>query len=143
MDLNRATLIGNITRDPEVRTTPSGKSVTTLGVATNRAWTDAAGQKQTQVEFHSVVLWSKLAEIAGQYLRKGSRIYIEGRLQTREWTAQDGAKRTRTEIVAENMIMLSGGPRGERPTSPASSPAPVAGAPEAVEEEVKVEDIPF
>jgi len=143
MDLNRAMIIGNLTRDPELRTTPSGKQVTTLGIATNRAWTDASGQKQQQAEFHSVVFWSKLAEIVGQYLHKGSRIYVEGRLQTREWTAQDGAKRQRTEIIAENMIML-GGRAGEHPMSAAgSSPTPSAGPQEVVEEEVKVEDIPF
>lgn len=107
-------LIGNLTRDPEMRTTTTGQSVCSFGVATNRTWTDAAGQKQEQAEFHNIVAWAKLAEICSQYLTKGRKVYIEGRLQTREWQAQDGAKRNRTEIVAENMIMLD---RGQGKTS--------------------------
>ncbi|MDO8499127.1 MAG: single-stranded DNA-binding protein [bacterium] len=151
MDLNRATLIGNITRDPEVRSTPTGKSVATVGIATNRMWTDAAGQKQKQAEFHNVVFWGKLAEIAGQYLKKGKKIYVEGRLQTRDWTGQDGVKKYRTEIVADNMIMLdhAGGAVGSPATSHSSAPSyqpdEASSAPmkEVVEEEIKVEDIPF
>lgn len=148
MDLNRVTLIGRLTQDPEVRTTPSGQSVTNLKVVTNRMWTGQDGTKQERAEFHSCVLWGKLADIAGQYLTKGQRIYIEGRLETRDWTGQDGVKRYRTEIIAENMIML-GGPRGSgapagnenAPSyeSPRSASAPV----EPEEEEIKVEDIPF
>ena len=111
MDLNRATIIGRVIRDPEVRTTTSGQSVTTISVATNRSWTDGAGVKQEKGEFHNCVMWGKLAEIAGQYLTKGRRIYIEGRIETRDWTGQDGIKRYRTEIISENMIMLDG-PRG-------------------------------
>ena len=106
IDLNKVQIIGRITQDIEVRQTPNGNSVTTLSVATNRNWTDGSGMKQEQVEFHNVVLWGKLAEIAGQYLGKGRKIYIEGRLQTRSWEAQDGSKRYRTEIIGENMIML-------------------------------------
>lgn len=108
MNLNRAIILGNITRDPELRTTPSGKAVTTIGVATNRKWTDTNGQKQEQAEFHNVVLWGRLAEIANQYLTKGALVLIEGRLQTRSWEGQDGVKKYRTEIIAENMQM---GPR--------------------------------
>ena len=115
MDLNRATILGRLTRDPEVRNTPSGQSVSTIGVATNRVWTDNTGVRQERVEFHDVVLWGKLAEIAGQYLSKGRRIYVEGRLQTRDWVGQDGVKRYKTEIVANNLIMLDG-PRGSAPT---------------------------
>jgi single-strand DNA-binding protein len=89
MDLNRVMIIGRLTRDPELRNTPNGKAVATVSLATNRIWLDGNGQKQKQTEFHNVVLWSKLAEIANQYLRKGAKIYIEGRLQTREWTGQD------------------------------------------------------
>lgn len=104
--LNRATILGNLTRDPEVKQIPSGQSVCTLGVATNRQWTDQSGQKQEATEFHNVVAWGRLAEICGQYLAKGRKVYIEGRLQTREWEGQDGIKRYRTEIIAENLIML-------------------------------------
>ena len=106
MNLNRAMLIGNLTRDPEVRTTPSGQNVASFGVATNRSWTDQSGQKQEKAEFHNIVAWGKLADICGQYLTKGKKIYVEGRLQSREWEGQDGIKRNRTEIVLENMIML-------------------------------------
>jgi single-strand DNA-binding protein len=146
MDLNRVTLIGRLTRDPEVRTTPAGKSVASITVATGRAWTDQAGQKQKESEFHNIVMWSKLADIAGQYLRKGARLYVEGRLKTRDWTGQDGVKRYRTEIVAENMIMLDGPARSGAtsdaiPNNPnndsSEEPQPV------MEEEIKVEDIPF
>ena len=142
MDLNRATLIGRVTRDPEMRTTPSGQSVTTLSVATNRAWTDNAGVKQERSEFHNCVLWGKLAEIASQYVTKGRRIYIEGRIETRDWTGQDGVKRYRTEIVAENMIMLDG-PKGASGAGPAPTSGSTSQPPEMVEEEIKVEDIPF
>lgn len=138
-------IIGNCTRDPEVRSTPNGKSVASMGVATNRVWTDANGQKQKQAEFHNVVLWGKLAEIAGQYLKKGQKVYIEGRLQTREWTAQDGTKRNRTEVVAENLIMLSSktGGFGAAPSGDEPSYSAPNGPAEVVEEEIKVEDIPF
>ena len=144
MNLNRAMIIGNITRDPEVRTTPNGHNVCSIGVATNRFWTDNSGQKQTQVEYHNVVLWGKLADIAGQYLHKGDKVYVEGRLQTRDWTAQDGTKRIRTEIVAENLIMLGG--RGGASSGNAGSSAPSqdqSQGQEVIEEEVRVEDIPF
>ncbi len=148
MDLNRATIIGRLTRDPELRSLPSGRSVASFSVATNRMWTDPQGQKQKQVEYHNIVVWSKLAETASQYLKKGSRVYVEGRLQTREWAGQDGVKRTRTEIISDNFIMLDGRP-SEGGTfvsaSNASFPpsAPSASPQEVVEEEIKVEDIPF
>lgn len=146
MDLNRVSLIGRLTRDPEVRSTPAGRSVASVTVATGRAWTDQAGQKQKESEFHNVVMWSKLADIAGQYLRKGARLYVEGRLKTRDWTGQDGVKRYRTEIIAESMIMLDGPARSGTASEPAQNnqnsdshdePQPV------IEEEIKVEDIPF
>lgn len=152
MDLNRATIIGRLTRDPELRSLPTGRSVASFSVATGRVWTDANGQKQKQTEFHNVVVWAKLAETAAQYLKKASRIYVEGRLQTRDWTGQDGAKRTRTEIVCDSFIMLDGKPSGDAvhssntaasaPNSFGSAPAS-AGPQEVVEEEIKVEDIPF
>lgn len=106
MSLNRVQLIGNLTRDPELRQIPGGQTVATLSIATNFTWSDSMGQKQEKAEFHNVVAWRKLAEICGQYLRKGSKIFIEGRLQTRDWEGEDGVKRYKTEIVADNMIML-------------------------------------
>jgi len=106
MNLNKAMIIGNLTKDPEVRTTPQGQSVASFSVATNQTWTDANGQKQERAEFHNIVAWRKLAEIAGQYLKKGARVYVEGRIQTRSWDGQDGNKRYMTEIVAESLIML-------------------------------------
>jgi len=130
MNLNKAMIIGNLTQDPEVRNTPGGQTVASFGVATNFIWTDQSGQRQQKAEFHNIVAWRKLAEICGQYLKKGAKIYIEGRLQTRDWVGQDGVKRYRTEIVADNMIMLdrpigSGGaaPRpAEQPSAPAEEP---------------------
>ncbi len=147
MDLNRAQLIGNVTRDPELRTTPAGQSVTSFGVATNAQWTDNQGQKQQRTEFHNCVAWGKLAEICSQYLVKGKKVYVEGRLQTRDWEAPDGAKRTRTEIVLDNMIMLDrgGAPGTSGPSEPSVTPltenAPVEKAPGG--DEIRVEDIPF
>ncbi len=145
MDLNRVTLIGNLTRDPELRNTPNGKAVASMSIATNRYWTDAQGQKQKEAEFHNIVMWSKLAEIASQYLRRGSKVYVEGRLQTREWTGQDGIKRYRTEIIADNMIMLNG-PSAAGTGEKTVNNTPVAKEEnngEIIEEEIKVEDIPF
>lgn len=106
MSLNRVQLIGNLTRDPEVKQIPGGQTVATFGVATNFSWKDSAGNRQTKVEFHNIVAWRKLAEICGQYLKKGGKVFIEGKIQTRDWEAEDGTKRYRTEIVADNMIML-------------------------------------
>ena len=119
MDLNKAMIIGNVTRDPETRSTANGQPVTSFSIATNLTWTDQSGQKQQKAEFHNIVAWRKLAEICGQYLKKGSKVYIEGRLQTSDWTGQDGNKRYKTEIVAENMIMLDnkGGGGGGAPAS--------------------------
>lgn len=100
-------IIGNITRDPDVRQTANGATVASFSVATNFFWTDPAGNRQERVEFHNIVAWRKLAEICGQYLHKGSKVYVEGRLQTRDWIDKNtGQKRYITEIVAENMIML-------------------------------------
>jgi single-strand DNA-binding protein len=144
MNLNKAMIIGNITRDPEVRTTPQGTSVCNFSVATNLIWTDASGQRQEKAEFHNIVAWRKLAEICGQYLRKGSKVYIEGRLQTREWEGQDGIKRYRTEIIAENMIMLDRAGAGTA-KSEGAAPTPTEEIPEneGESEEVQVENIPF
>lgn len=142
MDLNRATVLGRLTRDPEVRTTPNGRSVASLAIATNRVWVNQnTGTKEEKVEFHNCVLWGKLAEIAGQYLSKGRRIYVEGRLETRDWTGNDGIKRYRTEIIVDNMIMLDG-PKGSTGVSNHDDSVPPIPT-EVVEEEIKVEDIPF
>lgn len=148
MNLNRATIIGNLTRDPEIKTTATGQTVASFGVATNYTWKDASGQKQEKAEFHNIVAWGKLAEICGQYLGKGRKVYLEGRLQTREWEGKDGAKRNRTEIVCENMIMLdrsngpaagAGAPRANAAVGQEQQPA---GSSEG-NEEIRVEDIPF
>ena len=125
MNLNKAMIIGNLTRDPELKNTPSGIPVATFGVATNRVWKDQAGQKQSKAEFHNIVTWRGLAEICGQYLKKGAKIYIEGRLETRDWVGQDNVKRYRTEIVADNMIMLDrAGNAGSNPFPSEAPPVP-------------------
>jgi len=104
--LNRVTLIGNLTRDPELKYTPQGTAVCTFGLATNREWTDSSGQKQEGVEFHRIVAWGKLGEICSQLLQKGTKAFVEGRLQTRTWKTQDGNDRQITEIVIEEMMAL-------------------------------------
>lgn len=146
MNLNKAMIIGNVTRDPEVRTTPSGQNVTSFGVATNRRWKDQSGQPKEQVEYHNVVAWRRLAEIAGQYLKKGSKVYIEGRLQTRSWDDQSGVKRYKTEIITESMIMLDKAGTALATSSsraPAEANEGVQPEPAASEPEINVEDIPF
>lgn len=147
MSLNRAQLIGNLTRDPEMRQTSGGRTVANFGIATNRRWTDASGQQQEKVEFHNIVVWGKLAEICAQYLRKGSKVYIDGRIETRDWEGDDGVKRYRTEIVAENMIMLDR--KGDVAATPLADRAP-AGIDKSADEkapadkeEIAVEDLPF
>ncbi len=104
--LNKVQLIGNLTRDPEMRYTPQGTAVCTFGVATNRQWTTDAGEKKDEADFHNIVAWTKLAEICAQLLKKGRKVYVEGRLQTRSWQAQDGTQKQRTEIVINDMIIL-------------------------------------
>jgi single-strand DNA-binding protein len=104
--LNKVTLIGNLTRDPELRYTPQGTAVCSFGVATNRQWSTETGEKKEDVEFHNVVAWNKLAEICSQILSKGRKVYVEGRLQTNTWTGDDDVKRSRTEVVINEMIAL-------------------------------------
>lgn len=150
MSLNKVQLIGNLTRDPEVKQIPGGQAVASFSVATNFTWTDQSGQKQDKSEFHNIVAWRKLAEICGQYLKKGSKVYIEGRLQTRDWEGEDGVKRYRTEIVADNMIMLGGRGGsdmqaehgGIQKESQAEAPDG-ASVPEPSKDEVTIEDLPF
>ena len=154
MSLNKVQLIGNLNRDPELKQIPGGQVVATFGMATNLNWTDSSGQKQSKVEFHNIVAWRKLAEICGQYLKKGGKVYIEGRIQTRDWEGEDGVKRYRTEIVADNMIMLdrkgdnvsgagterqAAGISDNSPEPEEASVSPVA----AQGEEVKIDDLPF
>lgn len=150
--LNRAQLIGNLTSDPELKQIPSGQSVCSFSVATNRVWKNQAGEKQEQADYHNVVAWGKLAEICGQYLSKGKKIFAEGRLQTRDWEGQDGVRRYRTEIVLENMVMLGAPGAGSRGDSAASDgeiryEAAPSIMPDAramnPDEEIKLEDIPF
>lgn len=146
MDLNKVMLIGRLTKNPELRSTSAGQNVTSFSVATNRVFTDAQGQKQDRAEFHNIVAWGKLAEICSQYLTKGRRAYIEGRLQTRDWVAQDGTRRYSTEVVAENMILLDG-PRGtstHEGFSDSSRNEPIKNdATSAMSEEPTIEEIPF
>lgn len=106
MDLNRATIIGRLVADPETRTTPTGLTVASFRVATNFTWTNQEGQKQEKVEYHRIVAWRKLGEICSQFLKKGRRVYIEGRIETRSWEDPSGNKRYFTDIIADNMIML-------------------------------------
>ena len=149
--LNRATVLGNCTRDPEMRQTATGQNVCSFGIATNRTWTDAAGAKQEAAEFHNVVAWGKLAEICSQYLAKGRKAYVEGRLQTRQWDAQDGTKKSTTEIVADNVIILdrAGTPVATSGSTPTSAtpfkPSPPKAADPAPnpDDEIRIEDIPF
>lgn len=129
--LNKAQLIGNLTRDPELRYTPSGAAVCTFGLATNRSWTTDTGEKHEESEFHNIVSWNKLAELCSQFLVKGRKVYVEGRLSTRQWQGQDGQQRTRTEIVIDDMILLDSRPQGvgaarpegSVPASPSEVPA--------------------
>ena len=163
MDLNKVMLIGRLTRDPELRSTPSGVNVCQIGLATSFVYTNQqTGQKVENTEFHNIVMWRKLCEIAHQYLKKGNQIYIEGRLQTRSWDDKEGQKKYRTEIIADNMIMLGGkaSPGGSAPmSSPAPRPAPAMMNKPAEDasqsapteelptiqqgEDVSVDDIPF
>jgi single-strand DNA-binding protein len=123
--LNKVQLIGNLTRDPELRYTPTGAAVCTLGLATNRAWTTESGEKKEETEFHRVVAWNKLAELCSQLLTKGRKIFVEGRLRTNTWQAQDGSQRSTTEVVIEDMIILdSRKPMGATDGAPEEAVAP-------------------
>ena len=173
MNLNKVYLIGRLASDPEFRTTSGGQEVATLRLATNRVWNDrSSGQRNESTEFHTVVVWGRLAQIANQYLTKGSLAMIEGRLQTRSWDGQDGIKRYRTEIVAEGLQLgprKTGGqapagrtetknekpslatvPAGRQETTEGKEEIPVinedeppAGESEIEEEEIQLKDVPF
>jgi single-strand DNA-binding protein len=126
--VNKVILIGNLGRDPEVRSTPSGQPVASFTLATSRRWRDKSGQKQEQTEWHQIVVWGKQAEIAGQYLTKGKQIYLEGRLQTRSWDdRQSGEKRYRTEVICENFQMLGSRGGGGGGDFEPGSPSPGGG----------------
>jgi single-strand DNA-binding protein len=141
--LNKVTLIGNLTRDPELRYTPTGAAVCTIGLATNRSWTTESGEKKEETEFHRVVAWNKLAELCSQLLSKGRKIYVEGRLRTNTWQTADGGQRSTTEVVIEDMILLdskrAGGDEGAEMHQPQSQP-PQAQAKRAVTPQVPVHD---
>jgi single-strand DNA-binding protein len=158
MYLNKVYLIGNLTQDPEFKALPSGSSVSSFSLATNRTWVDKQGQKQETAEYHNVVAYGKQADTISQYLRKGSLILVEGRLQTRSWEAQDGQKKYRTEIIIESFQF---GPKGSSGAGAASSPASRSSAPKPAaskpvaniqeelptvnldEDEIDLEEIPF
>lgn len=140
--INKAILVGRLGRDPEVRHTASGTAVANFSLATDEFWNDQSGERQRRTEWHRIVVWSRLAETCERYLRKGSLIYIEGRIQTREWEDRDGNRRRTTEIVARNMQMLGSrsdemgmGAGAQRPSSRASQPSQ--------EVEITDDDIPF
>ncbi len=153
MYLNKAIIIGNLTRDPELRALPSGSSVTTMGVATNRVWKDRDGRKQEDTQYHNIVVFGKQAEIVAQYLKKGSSVLIEGRMQTRSWDDKGtGEKKYRTEVVADRVQFgpkSSGGgastSQGDVVVSGGSAPADKVAepGPEYPDEELNPEDIPF
>ncbi|KKR30986.1 MAG: single-stranded DNA-binding protein [Candidatus Zambryskibacteria bacterium RIFCSPHIGHO2_02_FULL_39_16] len=149
MYFNRAIIIGNLTRDPELKSLPSGVQITTLGIATNRVWKDKNGAKQESTDYHNVVVFGRQAETTAQYLRKGSSVLIEGRMQTRSWDAPDGTKKYRTEVVADRVQF---GPRRDNVTPSAkgdlsketdNQETPPADAIEYPEENINVDDIPF
>jgi single-strand DNA-binding protein len=166
--LNKVMIIGNLTRDPNLRFTPNGTAVCSFGLATNRSWSPAdGGERIEKAEFHNIVAWSKLADICGQLLHKGDKVYVDGRIQTRDWKTDEGQERRITEIVIENMMLLNsrsgggtsysggGDDYGEAPNEPApakksskkSSPSKksdqLAGASDGVEAEDISDDIPF
>lgn len=122
--VNRVLLMGNLGADPEVRFTPSGQAVANFRIATNESWTDKSGQKQERTEWHRIVVWGKLAELCGEYLKKGRQCFVEGRLQTREWTDKENKKNYTTEIVANNVQFIGGrdgassGPRAQQEGPP-------------------------
>lgn len=133
--LNRATVLGNVTRDPELKTTPSGQSVLSMSVATSQRWKDKmTNEMRESSEFHDIVVWGKTAEWVGQFTKKGHKVYVEGRLQTRSWDKPDGSKAYKTEIVADEVIMLQ--PKMIQTTKAESAPLPEP-------EKINPSDIPF
>lgn len=151
MNVNKAILVGRVTKDPEVRTTQSGQVVASFSMATNQFWTGKDGVKKETTEFHNIVIWGRLAEIAKQYLIKGQECFIEGRIQTREYESKDGIKRRITEIVGE-VLQLGSRPKGSENSvkataAPSAQPAPAEELPtinlDDDKEEIKIDDVPF
>lgn len=145
LNLNRAMIIGNATRDPEIKTTTTGQVIAHLVVATNFTWRDQAGNRQSKVEYHRVIAWRRLAEIIKQFVHKGSKVYIEGRMQTRSWDDQMGNKRYLTEVVAENLIILDSRQQGvDGDGENDNAPIEDFDQPKTdTEQEISIEDIPF
>lgn len=156
-DLNMIFLMGNLTRDPELRYTPNGQAVASFAVATNRYWTDKeSGEKKDSVEYTDIVVWGKMAENVANYLKKGRRVHVIGRLQTRNWEAQDGSKKYKTEVIATDVTFLDKAEAGSAsyegtdstPSGDVSKAKPdeekaKKGKKEEAEEEINIEDIPF
>ncbi|MBI2593011.1 MAG: single-stranded DNA-binding protein [Candidatus Colwellbacteria bacterium] len=143
MNLNKVLILGRLTADPQLRTTPSGDQVATFSVATNRNWTDRSGGKKESTEFHNVVVWGRQAEIANQFLKKGGLVLIEGRLQTRSWEGKDGQMRKTTEIIGERIQL---GPRKQGEASGGEPPEKEAAEMPTIdleEGDIKPEDLPF
>lgn len=145
LNLNRAQVMGNITKDPEMRFTPNGQAVSNFTVATNRRWKSPDGKDGEATEYHDVVVWGKQAESVTPMLKKGGPVFVEGRLQTRNWEGQDGVKRYKTEIIAESVIVLgskSGGTSDYTPKASASAADNIPAKPNE-SEEIDIEEIPF
>jgi len=140
--INKAILIGNLGADPEIRYTPKGTAVTNFRIATTNRFTNPEGQPEERTEWHRIVSFGKLAEICGKYLSKGKQVYIEGRIQTREWEDRDGKRRWTTEVVAQQMQML-GRPGDAQSFTESSSDEAAPGTNDFAQEEIKEDDIPF
>lgn len=152
--LNKVTLIGNLTRDPELKYIQQGNAVCTFGLATNRSWTPSeGGERREETEYHRLVAWGKLAELCSQLLTKGRKVYIEGRLQTRQWETADGQQRSTTEIVVEDMILLDSRKNGngtefasdemQDDVTPVESKKSSPTQKEPMDEKINIDDIPF
>ncbi len=160
-DFNQAIILGNLTKDPELRSTTSGATVASFSIATNRRWTNKDGQQQEETEFHNIVAWGKLAEICGQILYKGRKVLVVGRLRTRQWEGQDGIKRYSTEVIADQLSATGPSRHGDQsgeggamdaPAMPSMAPKKTAAkegatnpaeAPATVPDEINLDDIPF
>lgn len=150
-DFNQAIVMGNLTRDPELRTTPSGQSVASFSVATNRSWQDPSGEKRDSVEYHDIVAWGKLGELVSNYLSKGRKVLVVGRLQTRNWDGQDGTKRQKTEIVATDINFVDRmnatndftDDQARKPSAKKDSPKEDVAIEDMGEGEINLDDIPF
>ncbi len=140
-DFNQAIVMGNLTRDPELRTTPSGQSVASFSVATNRSWQDPSGERRDSVEYHDVVAWGKLGELVSNYLAKGRKVLVVGRLQTRSWEAQDGSKRQKTEIVATDINFVDRVGEGGDFNSSSAASAPTKDNTKKKSDDVVIEDM--